>query len=66
MIIEKNRYGASTQTMKKWKKIIVALECIRLDIIMTVIFCYLERENYKVLKFQINNFSYFEISASLC
>ena len=38
MIIEKNRYGASTQTMKKWKKIIVALECIRLDIIMTVTF----------------------------
>ena len=26
--------------------------------------CYLERENYKVLKFRVNNSSYPEISAS--
>ena len=32
---------------------------------MTVIYCYLERKNYKVLKFHINNFTYFEISPSL-
>ena len=44
-------------------KNIVFLECIRLEIIMTVIYCYFEREMYKVLKFHMNNFSYFEISA---
>ena len=32
---------------------------------MAVIYCYLERENYKILKFLMNNFSYFVISASL-
>ena len=32
---------------------------------MTVIHCYLERENYKVLKFRMNNFSCFEKTASL-
>ena len=53
--------------MKKWNKYrnIVALEYVRLDIAMTVIYCYLEREKYKVLKFHINNSSYCEISASL-
>ena len=30
-----------------------------------VIYCYLERENYKTLKFHGNNLSYFKISASL-
>ena len=44
---------------------IVVLEYIRVDIIMTVICCYVERGNFKVLKFDINNFSYFEISTSL-
>ena len=34
-------------------------------IIMVVIYCYLGRENCKVLRFFMNNFSYFEISASL-
>ena len=29
---------------------------------MLVIECYLERENYKALKFEMNNSSYFEIS----
>ena len=29
------------------------------------IYCYLKRENFKVLKFPMNNPSYFEISASL-
>ena len=32
-------------------------------IIIVVIFCYLESENYKVLKFHVNNSSYFEKSA---
>ena len=32
---------------------------------MAVIYCYLERENYKVLNFHMNNFPYFELSASL-
>ena len=52
------------QKIEKWKNIVV-LEYKRLDIIMTVIYCYLERENYKVLKFLLNNFTYFEISPSL-
>ena len=52
------------QKIEKWKNIVV-LKYIRLDIIMTVIYCYLERENYKVLKFLLNNFTYFEISPSL-
>ena len=30
-----------------------------------VIYCYLERQNYKGLKFYMNNFSYFEINASI-
>ena len=47
------------------EKNIVVLEYIRLDIIMAIIYCYLERGNYKVLTFYFNNFSYFEISASL-
>ena len=29
---------------------------------MTVIYCYLERNNYKVLKFHLNNISHFKIS----
>ena len=55
------------QVYKQWKnrKNIVVLEYIRLDIIMAVIYCYLESGNYKVLTFHLNNFSYFEISASL-
>ena len=31
---------------------------------MVVIYCYLEREKYKVLKFNWNNSSYFKTSAS--
>ena len=50
--------------MKNGKKTVL-LEYMRLNIIMAVINCYLERENYKVLKFHIDHFSYFQISASL-
>ena len=32
---------------------------------MVVIYFYLERGNYKVLKFDVNNSSYFEINTSL-
>ena len=31
---------------------------------MVVLYCYLERKNYKVLKFHENNYSYFEITFS--
>ena len=31
---------------------------------MVVIYCYLEREKYKILKFNRNNSSYFKTSAS--
>ena len=34
--------------MKKWEKIVVP-EYMRLDIILVVIYCYLERENCEVL-----------------
>ena len=33
--------------------------------IIVVVYCYLEREIYKTLKFYRNNFSYFKISTSL-
>ena len=49
----------------KKRKNVIVLEHMRLDIIMAVIYCYLESENYEVLKLHVNNFSYFEISASL-
>ena len=32
--------------------------------IVLVIYCYLERENKKVLKIRMNNSSFFEVSAS--
>ena len=32
---------------------------------MVVIYCCLETENFKVLTFHVNNYSYFEISTSL-
>ena len=58
------------QVYKQWKKKknekkLVVLEYIKLDIMMIVVYCYLEREYDKVLKFQMNNFPFFEISASL-
>ena len=47
------------------KKNAVVLKYIRQDIMMVVIYCYLEKENYKVFKFPMNNFCYFEIGDSL-
>ena len=41
------------------------LEYGRLYAIMVIIRCYLERENYIVSKFHLNNSSFFEIDASL-
>ena len=55
----------NVEQVYKERKNVIVLEYIRLDIIMTVIYFYLESENYKVLKFHVNNFSYFEVSASL-
>ena len=49
----------------KYKNLLVVLEYLRLYILMLVICCYFEKENYKFLKFQVNNSCYFEISASL-
>ena len=43
----------------------VIVEYIRLYVIIVGIYCYLEREIYKCLTFYVNNFSYFEMSASL-
>lgn len=55
------------QVNKQWKngKAIAVLQYIRLYFIMAVVYCYLEKENYKVLKFHMNNFSYFETRATL-
>ena len=50
--------------MKKILKVVV-LGYVRLYMIMVVVYYYLERENYKVLKFHVNNYSYFEMNASL-
>ena len=50
----------SLRTSKKWKELVV-LENLRLYIMLVVIYYYMKRENYKVLKFDVNNSSYFEI-----
>ena len=42
--------------MKKWGKKLIVAEYVRLDIIMIIIYCHLEREYYKVLKFDMNIF----------
>ena len=47
------------------RKNILVLEYIRLDILMAVIYCYLESEDCKVLEFHWKYFSYFEINAFL-
>ena len=49
---------------KNKQKNAVALKYIKQDIMMVVIYCYLEKENYKVFKFSRNNFCYFEIGLS--
>ena len=43
------------EVYKHRSKQLVALEYIRLYIIMTVIYGYLERDNDKVFKFHMNN-----------
>ena len=56
------------QVYKQWKKKqqqkAVILKYIRQDIMTVVIYCYLEKENYKVFNFPMNNFCYFEISVA--
>ena len=51
--------------MKKFLKNAVVLKYIRQNIMIVVIYCYLEKENYKVFKSPMNNFCYFEIGDSL-
>lgn len=41
------------------------MKYVRLCIIILALYCYFERENYKVLKFHVYNSSYFEISAAI-
>ena len=41
------------------------MDYIKLGIIIVAIYCYLEREIYKVLKFHMKNSSCFLMSASL-
>ena len=41
------------------------MEYVRLDVTTVVIFGCLENVNYKVLKFCMNDFSYFELNASI-
>ena len=56
---------ASNGKMKMKKKKLVVMDYISLDIIIVATYCYLQRKIYKVLKFQMNNSSYFKISVSL-
>ena len=51
------------QVQKQWKNVVV-LEYIRLDITFTAIYIYLDGENYKILKFHMNNLRNFGTSAS--
>ena len=44
---------------------LVVRDYIRLDIIMVVFYYYLEKKNNKILKVHVNNFSQFEVRASL-
>ena len=46
--------------MKKCKPLVVPEHLTRY-FISAVLYCYLERENYKVLKFNVNSSSYFKI-----
>ena len=50
------------QVYKEWinGKYIVGLEYMTLYVILTVIYCYLERESCKILKFYKSNFFYFQ------
>ena len=50
-----------TNNEKMKNKNAVVLKYIRQNIMMVVIYCYLEKENYKVFKFPMNKFCYFEI-----
>ena len=52
------------QIFKQMKKTRVVMDSIRLDIIIITIYCYLEREIHRVLKFHMKSSLYFEIRAS--
>ena len=41
------------------------MDSLKLDIIIVTIYCYLEREIHRVLKFHMKSSSHFEIRASL-
>ena len=47
-----------------YTRLYIVQEYARLYIVKIVFYCYLERENYRVLKSHVNNISYFEISVS--
>ena len=51
--------------MKNGKNILVLIQGIyKIRYHNDGCYCYLQRENYKVLKFHMSSFSYFEVSAS--
>ena len=49
----------------KNEKIRVAVDCVRLDMIIVTICCYLEKKIDRVLKCHVKSSSYFEICTSL-
>ena len=49
---------------EKLKKLVV-IDYIKRDIIIVFTYYYLERNNYKVMKFHMSNSSHFEINNSL-
>ena len=57
--IEKNIYVQINEETR------VAMDSIRLDMIIVAIYCYLEKEIYRDLKCHSKSSSYFEIRASL-
>ena len=49
---------------EKLKKLVV-IDYLKRDIIIVVTYYYLERKNYKIMKFHMSNSSHFEINNSL-
>ena len=60
-----NTFFYRTPLVAASEKTPLVMDYIRVDIILVAIYCYLEREIYKVSKYHLENSFYFEISSSL-
>ena len=61
----KNTFFYRTPLVAASEKTPLVMDYIRVDIILVAIYCYLEREIYKVSKYHLENSFYFEVSSSL-